>query len=162
MIKRTILGFLLTAIATWMLASPFTVISENPNELVVEFRLPDWNFDYIEQNGQRWHRISCDDASSFVKEGFPELVSFSEAVGIPIDGDVSINVSNGKQTKLNNINLSPARKMVINGWDVDYIFYQDHLAYSKSVLYPAQVVDKGSSAFIGDRRFIPLQVYPFQ
>lgn len=143
-------------------ASPFRVLSESSNEVMIEFEIPDWSLEYIDENGQKWQRIKCDGAGSFVREGYPELLSFTEAIGIPVDGDIGIQIINSESTTIKNVSLIPGKKTVVSDYDVDYIFHIDNRAYSNNALYPVNLVEKGSGAFIGDRRFVPLQLFPFQ
>ncbi|HPV15718.1 MAG TPA: C25 family peptidase propeptide domain-containing protein, partial [Candidatus Cloacimonadota bacterium] len=84
------------------------------------------------------------------------------AVGVPVDGDIGIQIISSQFTTLRNVNLMPAERMVLDGEEVKYEFYQDPKVYNTNNPYPAQIVEKGESAFIGDRRFIPLRIRPFQ
>ncbi len=142
--------------------SPFTVVSESADEIIVEFGLPEWSIGQVDENMQTWQRIVCDAANAFLVEGYPEMVSFSEAIGIPVDGDISIQVLSSKSEVHRGINLFPARKMLVEDYEVRYVFHKDNGVYSRSTLYPQHSAQKGSSAFIGNRRFIPLQLFPFR
>ena len=143
-------------------ASPFTLLSQNPHELVIEFKLPEWRLDTRNENFREWQRIVCDDGSAFHQEGYPELISFAEAIGLPIDGDFSIQILENDLKVVKDIDLIPAKKMQVQDYEVDYLFYQDPRAYTSNTVYPLNPVSKGGAAFIGNRHFAPLQVIPFQ
>ncbi len=144
------------------LGAQVSVVSQTPEELVLEFSLPDYKIGHQNLNGTTWDRIESDAGLVHAVEGFPELRSFSEAVAIPIDGNISIEVSNLKSTTLKNINLVPVLRMTVANEEVGHEFFQDARAYRSSQLYPASIASTGESAFVGDRRFIPLQIFPFQ
>ncbi len=139
-----------------------TVISESPDELLLEFKLPDYEITHESINGGTWHRISCEYGMVESEEGYPELRMFSEAIAIPVDGFISIQISNVNNTVIRNINLKPGYKMLLEDEQVDYIFYQDPRIYRSNELYPLNIVTQGEAAFIGDRRFTSLQISPFQ
>ncbi len=145
-----------------LLASPFQVLEETSDNVRVKFTLPTWKLESVRQNNQTWQNIICDEGGTFSQEGFPLLKSFSEAVGIPVDGDVSIEVLSQRNSIVPDVKLYPSEKIDVSGMDVDYTFYQDLSAYRSNSLYPSLLVKKGTPAFIGNRNMIPVQLYPFQ
>jgi hypothetical protein len=153
---------LLLLLPVIVFAGNVTLVSETPNELVVDFKMPEWSLDTLQGQGQIWQRIICDEGSYTSEEGYPELKVFAEAIGIPVDGDISYQVISSKQYLVQNVNLNPVKKMVVQDWEVDYIYARDNKIYSSNTLYPTYLINKGESAFIGDRNFISLEIYPFQ
>lgn len=147
---------------TGLWGSGISLGSESADELIVNFELPNYNIGHVQNKHGAWQMIETDFGSVDAREGFPLLRVFSEAVAIPVDGDIRIQILDSKSTTLRNIRLYPAEKMVLNDWDVDYEFYQDPKVYHSNELYPQIIVEKGDAAFIGDRRFIPLRIHPFQ
>ncbi len=143
-------------------AKTIEVIEETPDYIRVKFILPEWKLEDISKNKQNWKQIACDEGALYSREGYPLIKSFSEAVGIPVDGDISIEVSQQKTISIPNVNLIPCDKIEINDSDVSYSFYQDLNAYKNNGLYPSLFAQKGQPAFIGNRHMIPLQIYPFQ
>jgi len=145
-----------------LMANGWTVLSQTADEIVVEFKLPEYSLEYTNIRGGNWQRIESDYGSVHAVEGFPETRVYSQAVAIPVDGDISIRVLDKSSSTLHNINLKPVYKMVVGDYEVDYQFYQDPRAYRNPNPYPAEIVQKGEAAFIGDRRFVSLQIFPFQ
>ncbi|MDP2172784.1 MAG: C25 family cysteine peptidase [Candidatus Cloacimonadaceae bacterium] len=143
-------------------ATGMQVLEQSGNELLIEFTLPEYEIGHQNLKGATWHKLMSEYGSIDSQEGFPELLVFGEAVAVPIDGDISIQVLGVKSSVIRNINLMPSPKMVLSDYEVDYVFYQDAAAYNSSTAYPHQIVQKGESAFIGDRRFVPLRIFPFQ
>lgn len=144
------------------LGAQISVVSQSADELVLQFTMPEYKIGHQSLNGLTWDRIETDEGTVHAIEGFPELRAFSEAIAIPVDGDISFQVLNVKSSTLKNINLKPVFRMKVENEEVEHQFFQDTKAYRNSQLYPVNIVSPGESAFIGDRRFIPLQVFPFQ
>lgn len=159
---KSYLVTMLLLLPALFLGATISVISQSQDELLLEFSLPEYKIEHEKLNGSIWNSISCDEGAIHADEGYPELRVFSEAIAIPIDGDITIQVSNVKSSILKNITLKPALKMVLDKEEVDYVFYQNTKAYLNAQAYPAQLALKGETAFVGDRKFIPLQIFPFQ
>lgn len=147
---------------SWLGAEGIRLSSQSPDELIVEFELPEYSLEHIQNAKGTWQRLTSDHGSVDATEGKPLLRLFSEAVGVPIDGDISIQIISSQTTTLKNVNLWPVERMVVDGEEVKYDFYQDPKVYNTNKPYPAQIVEKGDPAFIGDRRFVPLRIRPFQ
>jgi hypothetical protein len=162
--RLKILAAFLCAMLTINLSAvrAFRIIEETPEYLKISFTLPEWSIEEVSANNQKWHQIKCDEGTVLAKEGYPILMAFSDAIGIPLDGDISISVVSQKTEKNQNIKLLPADKSEIDGMDIKQVFYQNFNAYSNNSLYPALLVQKGDAAFIGNRNMVPLKIYPFQ
>ncbi len=159
--KYTVL-MLLMLLPILLAAGAVELISQSQDELILQFTLPDYKLEDFTYQGETRQRIVCDDANSFGEEGFPGLKSFSEALGIPVDGEIMIELIGHKNTVLSGVDLAPAPTIVLDGDGVDYAFQRDNRAYNRKSLYPETLFSKGEAAFIGNRRFIPLEFYPFQ
>lgn len=159
---RLYLTLLLLAVPLLAIAGAVTVISQTPDELVLEFNLPPYEIEHQKINGSTWERIVSDEGVVDALEGYPELLVFSEAIAIPVDGDISVQVSNITSSVIRSVNLKPIYKMVLDKEEVNYVFYQNQQLYSSNQAYPLQIASKDVSAFVGDRNFIPLKIYPFQ
>jgi hypothetical protein len=144
------------------LGAQVRVVSQSADALTLQFELPKYQIEHERDNGTTWQRIVSDEGNAHALEGFPELRVFSEAIAIPVDGDVSIRVADVQSTIVKNVNLKPVPKLRSAGEDVEYEFFQDTKAYRNAQLYPVDIAQAGESAFMGDRRFIPLQIFPFQ
>ncbi|MFA7546925.1 MAG: hypothetical protein GX294_02080 [Candidatus Cloacimonetes bacterium] len=160
--KRYIIAWMLLLWAVCAWSSGISLISESMDELIVEFALPDYTLEHSRDGNGTWQKIASDYGAVDAEEGHPLLRTYSEAIAIPVDGDISIQILDSRHSSLRNINLYPAARMVLDDWDVDYEFYQNPRVYNSDQLYPAVIVEKGEPAFIGNRRFIPLHIRPFQ
>ena len=146
----------------WLAASPFTLISESESELILEFNLPQYSLDDVSLGGQTWKKLQAEDGSVFGEEGQPQLLSFATAVGVPAGGSIRVEIIDSQTSQVRDVSLAPAQKMVLNSEELEYIFYQDNRAYSRSSLFPELQVSNEATVCIGDRSFVPLQVFPFQ
>lgn len=146
----------------WLLASPFTLISESESELLLEFNLPPYSLIDVNLGGQSWQRLLSENGSVFGDEGHPQLLSYATAIGIPSGGSIRVDVVDNQTSMVRDLRLAPAQKLVLNGDEPDYVFYQDNRAYSRSALYPELLVSNEAPACVGDRSFVPLQVFPFR
>ncbi|MCB5247743.1 MAG: hypothetical protein LHW57_06950, partial [Candidatus Cloacimonetes bacterium] len=132
------------------LGAQVSVVSQSVDELVLEFNLPEYKIGRQSLNGVTWDRIESDDGNVHAIAGFPELRAFSEAIAIPINGDVSVQVQSVKSTILKNINLKPVLRMKVVNEEVEHEFFQDARAYRSAQPYPATIASTGESAFVGD------------
>jgi len=144
-------------------ARAYQVISESRDELVVRFELPEWSLEHVKINGQEWQRIVSADGAISSEAGYPQIISFGEAVGVPHDGDIFIQVTDYRSTKLHNINLIPVSRIHSpKEYEVEEIFEPNPLIYKSSAVFPAELASKGELKFVGDRSFITAQINPFR
>jgi hypothetical protein len=95
------------------LEAQISVVSQSADEVVLEFNLPEYKIGRQNLNGVTWDRIETDAGNVHAVNGFPELRVFGEAIAIPIDGDISLQVLNVKNSILKNVNLKPTLKMTV-------------------------------------------------
>ncbi|MDY0151841.1 MAG: C25 family peptidase propeptide domain-containing protein, partial [Candidatus Cloacimonas sp.] len=143
-------------------AAPISLVQENQDALQVEFTLPDYTLDDVQINGITWKKIVSDDGLVHSQETYPELRVFSTAIAVPVDGDYTISYHSNDSTILPGIKIVPSPKLTLDEEDPVYTTVADFKAYASRDLYPLQMVQKGDAAFVGNRKFIPLMIYPFQ
>ncbi|MDD4310243.1 MAG: C25 family peptidase propeptide domain-containing protein, partial [Candidatus Cloacimonetes bacterium] len=142
-------------------AGIFSLEQENQNVLTVKFQLPEYSIQNVDVNGTKWQKIVSDDGSVYGQEGFPELRNYSTAIAVPVDGDFSFSIENSDSNVTQNINLIPSSKLTLDGDEPGYLSAPGFVAYGNRELYPLHICEKGESAFVGNRKFIPLTIYPF-
>lgn len=155
---------LLALTAFTALCADVTVLSQSQDALTLEFNLPEYEIAHQKINGATWEHIESDYGAIHAEEGFPEVRVYGEAIAIPVDGDISFQISDLSTTVIRNVNLKPVYKMVVDNEkeDANYVFFQNRQVYESSQPYPVELVKKADSAFAGDRNFVPLQIFPFQ
>jgi len=160
--KAGLLFYLSFFLPALIFASPITLISESQDLLTIQFELPEYELEDVTINGQTWKRIICSESSIYGEEGYPELKLFSTAIAVPVDGDISFSIESSESQTLKNVNIYPAATMLLEESEPIFVNKPNYKAYSNRELYPLQVVQKGEPAFVGNRRFVPLFICPFQ
>lgn len=160
---RKVLSIIFAFLPVFVLAMAFDLVSESPEQLLIKFELPQYEILESMVGGQKTHSILCEEGSYTAKEAEPNTMVFSVPIAIPIDGEISFSILSSKTKELSNINLeaTPSRFLAEDGTPY-YENIRDYRIYSKSGYYPSEIVEVGESAFIGDRRFVSLRVYPFR
>ena len=153
---------ILMALPIFMFGNPISLISESGDALSLRFVLPAYELGETKIENEKYHQIVMDEGSLSSEEGYPELRVFSVPVAIPIDGQATVRVLSSTTQSIRDIRISPVASMNVNDGEVSYSYEKDYAAYSKSSLYPSQIVTISEPAFIGNRRFVSVQVYPFQ
>jgi len=108
MIKKIIYTLLLIVIPYLLIADRITVLEENENELLIEFQLPEYTIQNVDNNGRAYQKIICDDTTYLEEAGHPSLPYFTGIVGIPPDGSISLQIVNSTQKTLTDLKIIPA------------------------------------------------------
>lgn len=161
-IMRLYICAILLALPILIFGNPISLISESSDALTLKFILPDYELEETKIENEKYHQIIMDEGSFSSEEGYPQLKVFSVAVAIPIDGQATARVLSSATQSLRDIKIGPVASMNVNDGEVSYSYEKDYAAYSKSSLYPTQIVTVSEPAFIGNRRFVSVRVYPFQ
>jgi hypothetical protein len=161
MVKKTIV-LLLLIVAIQLNSQHFEILNQTENELTVKFILPEFKQEVISTRSGNFNKIFCTDASYPVEAGHPLLPFFTEIIGLPIDGDASFYIIDKKQKTIPNFRVYPAKKMIPSETSVNYEFHMEKSIYNSNIIYPANIIEKGSPAYIGDRHFMGFNIHPFQ
>ncbi len=159
---KIVLIMLLVVTSSLISANNFEVISQTENELIVKFVLPEFDKEIISTKFGSFNKIICADALYPVESGYPLLPFFTEIIGLPIDGDASFYIIEKKQKTIRNFKVYPVEKIVPDETSINYQFYMEKSIYNSSAIYPANIIEKGSPAYIGDRYFMGFNIHPFQ
>jgi len=144
------------------LANPISLISETADMLTIRFEMPEYQIEKYQMEGKEYDRIIMDEGSSSSQEGYPQLRVFSIPIAIPIDGYASARILSSIDQTISGVNINPVQTMEISDDEQIYLNKRDFTAYSRNDLYPLSVLDVSEPAFVGDRRFVTLRIYPFQ
>lgn len=159
---KKIFIWILMAIPFMMAANPISILSESTDALSISFQLPEYTINEVMLDGVTYNRLQVDGGMPTSDEAFPELWMFGIPIAIPIDGGATAQVLSSQQNSINNILLHPVPTMEVSEGDISYQTSRDYVAYTKTELYPANVIEISEPAFVGDRRFVTLKIYPFQ
>lgn len=161
MYKFIMILFLLIS-SNLVFAEVFEVIDQSEDNLIVKFILPEYETEKVETKRGVFYNINCTDAVYPVEEGHPLLPFFTDIIGLPINGDAAFQVIEKRQEITSNIKIYPTEKMIPTDSSVDYQFYLNEEIYNSSTLYPKNIIEKGSPAYMGDRYFMGFNIHPFQ
>ncbi len=151
--------FIFTIISAF--SSPFEIVKMTEDEITLKFNLPDYSFQQFNHEGVDYQKITGKYFSYHTKEGYPLLPFFSESIGIPSDGSISLSVYDIEESFLDNVLIYPTEKIAVVDEETVYEFYQDRQAYNSRTDYPAQVITNGVSAYAADRKFSSFILNPF-
>ncbi|MBL7148769.1 MAG: hypothetical protein ISS80_01720 [Candidatus Cloacimonetes bacterium] len=160
--SRKFLVLFIVLLPVFLGAETFQVLTQNEDELIVKFTLPEFELQNIKNKNGSYHRIVCEGAIGSTRAGYPQLPYFTEIVGLPVDGNIDIQIIDKQQQSNKNINIYPVEKLVETDKDLYYEFYKNKKAYKSSKNYPAELLEKGKKAFLKDRNFTGFRVHPFQ
>lgn len=161
-LKIIVTGIILSAIFSLAGVEVFTVTEETPDYIRVKFTLPAWHLEEVTVNNQKWQKIVCDGGSELAKEGYPLLKTFSEAIGIPVDGDIRVEVLSQKSETVSGTKIMPTGKFTGTEREISSDYRPNIRAYNSNNYYPDSFAAKGEPAFLGDRHLTSLQLFPFQ
>ncbi len=163
MTKRIIITALMIGLCQLVLGYDFKILDMSESYIRVAFEVPDYTIEKSKKNNSSIDKINISDSELTFEEKKAILPYFADAVGIPEDGDITLRVLTKRTKEYKNLNLE--RSPIINLLDQQQVEYQDYYPDTKNLkneLYPQDILSKGDSAFIGDRRFTSFQLYPFQ
>jgi hypothetical protein len=145
-----------------MAAGNIDLINDSGDALTLRFTLPAYTLAEAMVEGLKLQRIMMDEGMPTSDEGFPELRMFSVPVAIPIDGAASARVLSANSNSFSDIRIHPVPTMHVIDGERSYELQRDYAAYARANLYPAGIVEISEPAFVGDRRFVSLRIFPFQ
>ena len=160
--RKVVLSGLILIFSVLIHAECFKVLEQNESELLIKFELPNFKIETVSQNNKIYHKILCNSNAYYIEEGKPLIPYFVETVGLPIDGDIDLQIIDKKQRIKKNINVIPSDKQIPTENSVEYQFYEDVKAYNRNSHSPGNLLLKGNKAFIGDRYFTTFFVNAFQ
>ncbi len=95
------------------MAAPLTLVSESQEHLDLSFELPKYELTNVTNNGQTWNKIICEEGTYYSNEGFPELITFSTAIAVPVDGDITYSIESISTQTIKNVNILPASTLIL-------------------------------------------------
>ncbi|MBW6516531.1 MAG: hypothetical protein K0B81_07965 [Candidatus Cloacimonetes bacterium] len=142
--------------------TPFTIVNMTESEIVLQFRMPDYELVPLEIEGIVYHIIKGNFSGYHYEEGYPDIPFYSENIGIPVDGDIQIMVQNILTERVSDVVIYPVEKLETDGYEVNQSFFRDRTVYNRNDLYPEQILQQGITGFAGDRRFASFVFNPIR
>jgi Peptidase family C25/Propeptide_C25 len=153
---KNILILSLILLSGFLFGNTFEVLDQSEDGLTVKFTLPEYNIEKVETDGKVRNKITCIGSELSAEDYKPSLPTFSECIGLPVDGNFNISIIDKKQKTVPTIPII----------QIQDSFYERSNYSNKnktsSKLYPESIIKKGDSAYLGNRYFAGFSVFPFQ
>lgn len=162
MTKRIIIIALLIGLCQILTGYEFDILEMSESYMRIGFKIPDYSIEKGSSHKAGSDKIKITDAEFTFDEKKAVIPYFAEAIGIPEDGEITVRVLTKQSKSYDNLDLERCPVLYLNKDEVEY---RDEYPNSKNLsnqLYPLEIIKKGESAFIGDRRFTSFQLHPFQ
>jgi len=95
--RKIILSGVFLIFSVLIHAEGFKVLEQNESELLIKFELPNYEIETVSKNNKIYHKILCNSDAYYIEEGKPLIPYFVETVGLPIDGDIDLQIIDKKQ-----------------------------------------------------------------
>ncbi len=137
------------------------------NSLIVEFKLPKLKFSEETVEGESYSRISFDGAHHTLQDGFPQLPTYSQLIGIPVRALPQATVIDSQSDIRPTTKVLPVRSDLIRAPETAS---PSHTAqnrtntdfYNRNLFYPKHVAEVVPIGFIRDQRVARLNIQPVQ
>lgn len=153
---KLILILMVLTVSHSLVADVFEIVEMQEDYLLIKFSLPSYQIADVESGKGVYSKIVCPQAAYTSEEGGFVLPFFSGSIGLPPEGDFDYFIVNSKNSRSSLPSLLPV---------IDPVFDTDNSApkINKNIeKYPSHLVEKGSSAYLGDRYFASVNIFPFQ
>ena len=163
--RGLILGLVIFLVSLSLFSAPpvtgavsdgFRLVSENENEVVVEFVLPNYNIDELKTDKNTYSVVNTTTQAYTTEVGMPYLPIFGTGIAVPNKGRVSYEIvdSEYSEIKLNNIFPSQKEGFVYDNINIEEINYQGY--------FPRSELSAGNNFILRDFRVKPITITPFQ
>ena len=135
--------------------------------LIVEFKLPELRFSEETSGGESYSQISFNGAQHTLEVGYPQIPTYSQLIGIPVQALPNATVINSRPEIRPTKKIQPVQsdlvresestrvdRTVRNEIDTDF--------YHQNRFYPRHVVEVVPIGFIRDQRVAQLKIHPIQ
>ena len=144
-------------------ANALKILSENENELTLEFTLPPFNIETLHTNGQSCQRIYLPDLTKTLQQGYPELPVKALLMQVPQDGEITTQLVETQAEILENVDLCPVPKpLVLDNGEKTWQFIRNDGAYQEPDFFPNVLFAFGSRGILRGVSVSRLQVFPLQ
>ncbi len=162
MTNRLIIIALILGLFQVLTGYEFEILEMSESYIRVGFQVPDYTIEKSKTHKSASDKINITDAELTFDEKRPIIPYFADAIGIPEDGDINVRILTKKSKNYENLDLERCPLVYLVEDEVEYRNENPASKELKNELYPKNIIEKGDSAFIGDRRFSTFQLYPFQ
>ncbi|HPY96104.1 MAG TPA: C25 family cysteine peptidase [Candidatus Cloacimonadota bacterium] len=166
--KYVFLFLIVVSVFSLFAESAFRIVHMSESEIILDFALPAYELLDVTMNNQTYKDVQIENALVRAEEGKPVLPWFSEQIGLPIDGDFTVELQNKKVFYVDNVMVQPTMKMSVSDSEDRPVYeYFRHDMYSVDQYYPLTNISQSESYFFGDSKirafhFNPVRFNPVQ
>jgi hypothetical protein len=146
-------------------SSPQIEITEEENQIVVNFSFPGFDLTDVEKEVDNtlmdFKEVGISGAGFLSESGKPLLPSFGRFIKIPLSFNYELDVEYGKRHDFSDILITPAQEDTTDSPESTKLEY-DSKAYSDEGLYPREMVEAGSIQLMDNYKALPLYIRPVQ
>ena len=161
--KKTI--FTLFALAIIFIATAqkqVKLISSTVNETVIEVKANNFNLLNVNTPNGTETVLESKSASSIQKQGAPDLAKYSEAIIIPNDQKMAVEIIDAEYEDIPNIFIAPSKGVITRNINPNSVPYQYGIEYSQDKFFPENTVSLSEPFIMRDVRGISVKMYPYQ
>lgn len=133
----------------------FRLVSETDEEVVVEFKLPNYSIEKLDTGKDLFNVITTTSQAYTSQIGKPYLPIFATGIAVANQGRVSYEIIESEYSELPMENIFPSQK---EGFVYKNISLEE---YAYSGFFPNSEVSQGEAFVLRDLRVKPIQVKPF-
>ena len=135
--------------------------------LVVEFKLPELQFNEENVDGQTYSQVSFNGAQHTLKVGYPKLPTHSQLIGIPVREVPQATIINSRIETRSTKKILPVQSDFVRQSEdspvPSAVRYEPNTDfYRQNRFYPTHLVEVVPVGFIRDQRVAQLQIHPIQ
>ena len=157
--------FTLLAIALVFIATAqkqVQLISSTSNETVIEINASNFNLQNVNTPNGTEAVLKSDGATEIQKLGAPDLAKFSEALIIPNDKKMSVEIIEAEYEDIPNIHIAPSKGVISRNINPETVAYQYGEEYSQNNFFPENLASLSEPFIMRDVRGISVRIYPYQ
>jgi len=139
------------------------VLKSDQEGVVFRYLVPELNLKEIELGGQNFDLINIDRCALSNLPGKPQLPVRTVWIGIPLNGDVTVEIMENAETEKTGVNLAYAVKIEPGqentvGYNLSPMKTKD----TQDAFLPAGIVTYDSPVFLRNQRAVELRIFPVQ
>ncbi|MFC2103243.1 C25 family cysteine peptidase [Bacteroidota bacterium] len=140
----------------------YSLISENSDEVVINYSITQFDIKGIEINGITMSSIHLPAVFLPNDEGAPDLPGTSRFIALPQGATATYQILDSRTVVIENIEIAPAFRIPTGNDDSPLVYAKKEAIYSKNEFYPEQPVQLSKETQVRGVDVVQLGITPFQ
>ncbi len=141
--------------------SAWKCISSDRSSIIIDFTLPNFEFENVEQNNEIFQKIITNTESKILEIGSPDIPQFNVLVSLPFAGDPAISVVSKEIEYFDEINIFPYQGEKNEHKNCSE-FTRNSQIYNSKEMFPERITEISNPAIMRDQRVSVITINPFQ